>query len=193
MVHCATQRLAEEVLTALEARMAEAGLELHPAKTKIVYCKDRKRRLDYEHTSFTFPGYTFRVRKAPTRDGTSMFAAFLPAVSKEALKKMSAEVRSWRIHLRTTSDLAGLAEWINPVVRGWVTYHGRFYRTGLSTLLKRINTYLVRWARRKFRRLRSFKKAKRWWHGLLQRQPALFAHWAWMDIAPGESHCSVGW
>ena len=67
MVHCATQRQAEEVLTALDARMAEVGLELHPAKTKIVYCKDRKRRLDYEHTSFTFLGYTFRVRKAPTR------------------------------------------------------------------------------------------------------------------------------
>jgi RNA-directed DNA polymerase len=180
VVHCATERQAEEVLAALAARMAEVGLRLHPAKTKIVYCKDRKRRLGYEHTLFTFLEYTFRVRKAPTRDGTSMFAAFLPAVSKDALKRMSEEVRSWRIHLRTTTDLADLAEWINPVVRGWMTYYGRFYRTELDTLLRRINTYLVRWARRKFRRLRSFKKAKRWWHGLLQRQPALFAHWAWM-------------
>ncbi len=180
VVHCATERQAEEVLAALAARMEEVGLRLHPAKTKIVYCKDRKRRLSYEHTSFTFLEYTFRVRKAPARDGTSMFAAFLPAVSKDALKRMSEEVRSWRIHLRTTTDLADLAEWINPVVSGWMTYYGRFYRTELNTLLRRINTYLVRWARRKFRRLRSFKKARRWWHGLLQRQPALFAHWAWM-------------
>ena len=180
VVHCATGRQAEEVLAALAARMEEVGLRLHPAKTKIVYCKDRKRRLSYEHTSFTFLEYTFRVRKAPARDGTSMFAAFLPAVSKDALKRMSEEVRSWRIHLRTTTDLADLAEWINPVVSGWMTYYGRFYRTELNTLLRRINTYLVRWARRKFRRLRSFKKARRWWHGLLQRQPALFAHWAWM-------------
>jgi RNA-directed DNA polymerase len=180
VVHCATERQAEEVLAALAARMEEVGLRLHPAKTKIVYCKDRKRRLGYEHTLFTFLEYTFRVRKAPARDGTSMFAAFLPAVSKDALKRMSEEVRSWRIHLRTTTDLADLAEWINPVVSGWMTYYGRFYRTELNTLLRRINTYLVRWARRKFRRLRSFKKAKRWWHGLLQRQPALFAHWAWM-------------
>jgi RNA-directed DNA polymerase len=180
VVHCATERQAEEVLAALDARMAEVGLQLHPDKTKIVYCKDRKRRLDHEHTSFTFLGYTFRVRKAPTRDGASMFAAFLPAVSKDALKRMSEEVRSWRVHLRTTSDLAELAELINPVVRGWVSYYGRFYRTELNGLLKRINTYLVRWARRKFRRLRSFKKARRWWNGLLQRQPAMFAHWAWM-------------
>ena len=61
-----------------------------------------------------------------------------------------------------------------------MTYYGRFYRTGLHGLLRRINTYLVRWARRKFRRLPAFKRAKRWWYGLLRRQPALFAHWAWM-------------
>ena len=106
--------------------------------------------------------------------------SFLPAVSKDALKRMSEEVRSWRIHLRTATELKDLASWINPVVRGWMTYYGRFYRTMLYTLLKRINTYLVRWARRKFKRLRSFKKAKRWWHELLQRQPGMFTHWAWM-------------
>ena len=161
--------------------MAEVGLELHPEKTKIVYCKDRKRRQPYDGPcKFTFLGYEFRARKAPTGDGTSMFTAFLPAVSKDALKRMSGEVRRWRINLRTTSDIAELAEWMNPVIRGWMSYYGRFYRTELHGLLKRINTYLVRWARRKFKRLRAFKRAKRWWNGLLQRQPALFAHWAWM-------------
>ncbi len=119
------------------------------------HCKDRKRRLGHEHTSFTFLGYTFRARKAPTRDGKSMFAAFLPAVSRDALKKMGGEVRRWRINLRTTTDLAELAEWMNPVIRGWMTYYGKFYRTELDGLLRRINTYLVRWARRKFTRLRS--------------------------------------
>lgn len=180
VVHCATERQARQVLAAIGQRMTEVGLALHPEKTKIVYCKDRKRRLGHEHTSFTFLGYTFRARKAPTRDGKSMFAAFLPAVSRDALKKMGGEVRRWRINLRTTTDLAELAEWMNPVIRGWMTYYGKFYRTELDGLLRRINTYLVRWARRKFTRLKSFKKAKRWWNGLLLRQPALFAHWAWM-------------
>ena len=181
MVHCATERQAREVLAALEARMAVVGLELHPDKTKIVYCKDRNRRQPYGGScKFTFLGYEFRARAAPTRDGTSTFAAFLPAVSKDALKRMSGEVRRWRIHLRTTSDIGELAGWMNPVIRGWITYYGRFYPTELNTLLKRINTYLVRWARRKFRRLRSFKKARRWWNGLLRRQPAMFAHWARM-------------
>ena len=180
VVHCATERQARQVLAAIGQRMTEVGLALHPEKTKIVYCKDRKRRLGHEHTSFTFLGYKFRARKAPTRDGKSMFAAFLPAVSRDALKKMGGEVRRWRINLRTTTDLAELAEWMNPVIRGWMTYYGKFYRTELDGLLRRINTYLVRWARRKFTRLRAFKKAKRWWNGLLLRQPALFAHWTWM-------------
>jgi RNA-directed DNA polymerase len=180
VVHCATERQARQVLAALGRRMAEVGLELHPEKTKIVYCKDRKRRLDHEHTSFTFLGYTFRARKAPTRDGKSMFTAFLPAVSREALKKMGGEVRRWRINLRTTSDIGELARWMNPVIRGWMTYYGKFYRTELDGLLRRINTYLVRWARRKFKRLRAFKRAKRWWNGLMKREPGLFAHWAWM-------------
>jgi RNA-directed DNA polymerase len=182
VVHCATERQANEVLAALEERMAEAGLQLHPDKTRIVFCKDGRRRYaDCAHTSFTFLGYTFRARNAPTRDGTSMFTGFLPAVSKDALKRMSEEVRSWRIHLRTATELKDLASWINPVVRGWMTYYGRYYRTALDGLLRRINAYLMRWAQRKYKRLRPFRKARRWWHGLTARQPGMLAHWAWMN------------
>ena len=75
-------------------------------------------RADCAETSFTFLGYTFRARNAPTRDGTTMFTGFLPAVSKDALKRMSEEVRSWRIHLRAATELQDLADWINPIVRG---------------------------------------------------------------------------
>ena len=180
VVHCSTERQALEVWAALAVRMEEVGLRLHPDKTKIVYCKDRKRRFDYGCTSFTFLGYTFRARKAPARDRKSMFTAFLPAVSKDALTDKGRTVRRWRLHLRTTSDLGELAEWMNPVIRGWMNYYGVFYRTELYPLLRRINTYLMRWARRKFKRLRSFKRFKSWWHGLLEREPELFAHWAWM-------------
>jgi hypothetical protein len=139
-----------------------------------------RRRSDCQCTSFTFLGYTFRARQAPTGDRTSMFSAFVPAVSKDALKKRNEEVRAWRTHPRTATDLNDLAAWINPVVRGWMTYYGRFYRTALNGPLQRINTYLVRWARRKYKRLRTYKKARRWWTGLTARQPPLFAHRAWM-------------
>ncbi len=145
-----------------------------------MYCKDGNRRGRSADTKFTFLGYTFRARGARTRDGKSTFTSFQPAVSREALKRMGGEVRRWRIHLRTTADIAALAEWINPVVRGWMNYYGRFHRSELYRLLQRINTYLVRWARKKFKRLRSFKRAKRWWNELLRRQPGQFAHWAWV-------------
>src|SRR5260370_8134277 len=177
VVNCATERQAREVIAALEQRMAEVGLQLHPDKTRIVYCKDgKRRRRDCAETSFTFLGYTFRARNALNRSGTSMFTGFLPAVSKDALSRMSEEVRSGRIHRRTATELQDLAAWINPIVRGWMTYYGRYYRTALDRLLRRINTYLMRWAQQKNRRLRPFRKALRWWKALTQRQPPLFAH-----------------
>lgn len=153
VVHCATERQARQVWAALSERMESVGLRLHPDKTKLVYCKDRKRRRDYPCASFTFLGYTFRARKSPTIDQKSMFAAFLPAMSGDALKAKGRMVRRWRLNLRTTSDLGELARWMNPIIRGWMNYYGKFYRTEMFALLRRINTYLVRWARRKFKRL----------------------------------------
>src|SRR5487761_1031564 len=178
VVHCATERQAREVLAALEERMAGVGLQLHPDKTRIVFCRDGKRRYaDCENTSFTFLGYTFRARKARKADGSGAHTGFLPAVSKDALKRMSEEVRSWRIHRHSTMELEDIAAWVNPRVRGWIAYYGRYYRTALEPLLRRINSYLVRWARRKYKRLRSFKKVKKWWDGLTTRQPRMFPQW----------------
>jgi len=151
---------------------------LHPVKTRIVYNKDSNRCGSYEHESFTFLGYTFRARSALDRYGV-VFASFLPAVSREALKAMGQRVRGWRVHLKVSSNLADLARWMNPIVRGWMQYYGRFYRTELHPLLKRINTYLMRWARKKYRRLHGFKKAKAWWDAVCDRYPRGFAHWEW--------------
>lgn len=179
VVHCITERQARTVLAAIGDRMAQVGLALHPTKTKIVYCKDGKRRGQYPTTSFTFLGFTFRARAAQDRAG-EMFTSFLPAVSKDALKKMSAEVRSWRLHLRTGHTFAGLARQINPVVRGWMQYYGAFYRTELYSLLRRINYYLMRWVRRKYRKLRTYKRFHKRWKQVTQTWPLLFAHWKWV-------------
>ena len=168
VVHCSSEREARAVLAALTSRMEEVGLRLHPAKTKIVYCKDGRRRGSHEHTSFAFLGYMFRPRGARRADG-KMFTGFQPAVSPEALKKMSQQVRRWRIHTRTRHDLNELAALINPVVAGWMNYYGRFYQSALYPLLRRINAYLVRWARKKYKRLRTFKRARAWWKAVTQR------------------------
>ena len=156
--------------------MSEVRLRLHPDKTRIVYCKDGRRRAQHEHTSFTFLGYAFRARGARSRNGR-IFNGFLPAISPEALKAKGVELRRLRINRRTDLSLDDLARWLNPIVAGWINYYGRFYRTALDPLLKRVNVYLRRWAGRKYKRLRTHKRFSRWWTGLLARQPGLFAHW----------------
>jgi RNA-directed DNA polymerase len=121
VVHCATKRQAEHVLAAIGERMEQVGLRLHPVKTRIVYCKDGQRRGSHEHVSFAFLGFTFHARAARGKDGKK-FTSFLPAVSKDAQAKMSAEVRRWRLHRRTWHTIGSLAREINPTVRGWMQY-----------------------------------------------------------------------
>jgi len=178
VVHCASERQATKVMEAIGDRMEEVGLRLHPTKTRIVYCKDANRRGSYENTSFTFLGFDFRVRAARSKYGVT-FPCFLPAISKAALKKISTEVRRWRIHRRTGHTFAQLARVINPIVRGWMQYYGAFYHSALQPLLRRINAYLVRWIRRKYKRLTGFNKAKHCFQGITQRYPRMFAHWRW--------------
>ena len=180
MVHCKSERQAQMLVQAIRRRMRQVGLSLHPDKTKIVYCRDGQKRSGlHEHMAFTFLGYTFRARGAKDRNG-KIFTSFLPAISKDALKAISAEVRDWRLHMHSTYSLDELARWINPIVRGWMNYYGRFYRSALYPLLKRINAYLVRWARKKYKRLRTFKKSHVWWKAVTKRAPLFFAHWKWV-------------
>ena len=152
-------------------------MELHPEKTKIVYCKDANRRGDYGHTSFDFLGFTFRARKTMWH-GRIHTHGFLPAASRKALKAISRTIRRWMLHLRSDKALEDLAEIANPHIRGWINYFGNFYRTELRPTLKRIDLYVIRWARRKFKRLRRKTKGTRDWFDRLRRaNPTLFAHW----------------
>ena len=179
IVHCKSRAQAEVVLAGIAARMNEVGLRLHPDKTRIVYCKDGKRRGEHEHTSFTFLGFTFRARKARASGG-GYFTSFQPAMSTEALKAKSVELRRMRIHRRTDLTLDDLARWLNPIIAGWMHYYGRYYWTVMDALVQRVNTYLRRWAAKKYKRLQGAKRFDRWWTGLLGRQPTLFVHWRLM-------------
>ena len=176
VVHCVTERQARQVREALTTRLAELGLELHPGKTKIVYCQDSMRRGEHETVTFTFLGYAFRPRQVMGKNG-KIFTSFTPAISPEALTAKGQMVRGWRLHLRTGTSLDELARAINPIVAGWISYYGLFGRKTLNQLLRRVNTYLTRWARRKYKRLRGYKRFHRWWTGLIDREPGLFAHW----------------
>ena len=184
VIHCASEEQARRVRDALAARLAAVGLELHPDKTRIVYCKDDDRRGDHAVTSFTFLGYTFRPRLAKSKHGKH-FVSFLPAVSRDAITAMGREIRSWHIARRSDKSLGDLARMFNSIVQGWINYYGRFYTSMLYPLLRRINDHLVRWAMRKYKRLRRReKRAGELLAEASRRSPQLFAHWRF-GLKPG--------
>jgi RNA-directed DNA polymerase len=180
VVHCRTQARARQVLAALERRMDEVGLRLHPEKTKIVYCRDGRRRGPWDGpVAFDFLGFTFRARSMQSKHG-KRFTGYGPAISKTAMARLSAQVRSWRLHRQVNRTEADIARRINPVIRGWMGYYGRFRRSALYPLLARINYYLVRWLRSKHKRLRPLKAATAAWQRAVAQRPQYFAHWAWV-------------
>jgi RNA-directed DNA polymerase len=177
VVHCASEQQARHVRDAIAGRLAEVGLELHPDKTRIIYCQDDDRRGDHEVTSFVFLGYEFRPRLAKNKYGKH-FVSFLPAVSRQAMKAMGAEIRSWHWAKRSDKSLGDLALMFNSVVQGWINYYGRFYRSRLVSFLRRLNRHLMRWACRKYKRLkRRERRAMAWLAEVARRSPRLFAHW----------------
>jgi RNA-directed DNA polymerase len=175
--HCRSEAQARSLREALEARLAECKLELHPQKTKIVYCKDANRRGGYPRRRFDFLGYTFRPRRSKNREG-KLFVSFAPAVSDKAAKAMRQRMRGWRLHHRVDLGLDDISQWVRPVVQGWVRYYARFYPSALHGALRTLDHFLVRWAQRKYKQLRGHtKRAWDWLKRIRASQPSLFAHW----------------
>jgi RNA-directed DNA polymerase len=178
IVHCRSEKQARFVLDAIRARLAECGLELHPTKTKIVYCKDDDRRGMYESIKFDFLGYSFHPRRAKNRWG-KFFVNFLPAISAKAAKRIRQTIRDWRMaSTRNNQRLEDLARFTNPVVRGWLNYYGRFYRSKCIQVLRHFNEALGQWVRWKFKRFKRRERASMHWLGrIARRDPKLFVLW----------------
>jgi RNA-directed DNA polymerase len=176
--HCKTEAEAQALLVELKQRFTECKLELHPDKTKIVYCKDGSRKSDYPDTKFKFLGYEFRRRKVKNSHTNGIFASFTPAVCPEAKKEMCTKIRELDIRNRTDLSLKDIANWVNPILLGWLNYYGKYSRSALYPVLKSFNLTLVSWARRKYKRLQRHKiKASIFIRDVSQKQPNLFAHW----------------
>lgn len=177
VVHCRSQEQATEVMQAIASRLAECGLTMHPEKSKIVYCKDSNRTQAHPNVTFTFLGFTFRPRKALSRQGRR-FTSFLPGVSTAAVKRMRHTVRGWRLPRQTPKTLAELAEQCNPTVRGWWNYYGAFYPTALREFLRFLDRKLERWAQRKYKSLRRHKRRSgEWLSKMKNAYPRMFEHW----------------
>ena len=178
LVHCRSEQEAEALKAELQARLGECGLEMHPTKTKIVYCKDSNRKGDYPNVSFDFLGYCFRPRRAENARTKQVFCNFLPAISQSALASMRATVRDLDIRRQTHVSMADIAQQLNPLLRGWIEYYGRYMPSALGPFLQYVNQTLQAWAMRKFRSLKGRKtKARLFLMRLARDCPGLFAHW----------------
>ena len=177
VVHCSSEQQALSVKRLLAERFAACGLELHPEKTRIVYCKDSNRPAEYPHVQFTFLGFTFRPRRAVSRAG-KRFVSFLPGASREALKRMRQQIHSWHLPRRTSGTLQEFSTILGPALTGWWNYYSSFYPTALRPVFRHFDLTLARWARRKYKRLRRHEaRSHRWLAAIARREPNLFVHW----------------
>jgi RNA-directed DNA polymerase len=183
LCHCDSENQARELKEMLERRFADCGLELHPTKTKIVYCKDDDRRGNYPNEKFDFLGYAFRPRRSKNRWG-KFFVNFSPGASMTATKAIRERIRHWQLGCRVDRWIDDLARMFNPVIRGWLNYYGRYYKSALYPTLRYLDRCLARWAMAKYKRLRRHRRrATHWVHSVTLRDPALFAHWPMLHRA----------
>ena len=184
LLHCKSYNQAQMLHKAIKDRFNECGLELHPDKTKIVYCRDGNRKLKHDNTNFNFLGFHFKSRSAKNERTGVLFQSFQPAIGTDTLKEMRKTIkRKWRLGLTVHKSLQELAKDFNPVIRGWLNYYGKFYASALAPLAYYINCKLIKWAMRKYLKLKRHKKrAVKWLEKVYRSSPTLFAHWEMFPV-----------
>ena len=184
IAHCNSEAEANSLKEAIKQRLLDCKLELHPEKTKVVYCKDDDRRDRHEHEKFDFLGYTFRARRSKNRYGKH-FINFTPAVSNKAAKAMRQKMRTWRIQLRSDKSIEDLGHMFYSIINGWINYYGRYYKSALYPVFQHLNRLIVWWAMRKYKKLRGHqRKATHWLGKIAKREKFRFPHWRRLGVLP---------
>jgi RNA-directed DNA polymerase len=177
--HCRSLEEAQNLQTCVKERMEQCGLKLNEEKTRIVYCKNSRNKEEYEHISFDFLGYTFRPRKSVNKRG-ERFTGFLPGISLKAKNRIRTAIRGWRLRRNISLRLDDIARRINPVIRGWITYYGKFYPSTLKSFLQEVNFCIARWVSNKYKRFKGKpKQAHYWLRKISDRNKELFYHWSY--------------
>lgn len=180
VVHCKTKEEALYIKECLGKRFAECKFELHPTKTRIVYCKDKDRTRNEDLTEFDFLGYTFKAVHIMCKDGKMRYN-FIASVSKASAKTFRDKVKALEIHKRTGCKINMIAELLNPMLRGWTNYFGKFNPSAMKYTLQCVERRLVKWAMCKYKNFRGHRRrAEKWLSSVRKREPRLFAHWSYM-------------
>ena len=175
--HCHSLKQAEYMQAMIQQRLAECKLQLNEKKTKIVYCKSSNQKDNHSEVAFDFLGFTFQPRESVDKQG-NRFTGFLPAISRKSMKRINEKICSWNLTGLTNQTLEYIASEINPVVRGWMTYYGKFYPTRLKWFMQTLNGRLTRWVIRKFEKYKNrFILAQKWLARIAEKDGLFFYHW----------------
>ena len=178
MVNCKSQKHAEQTLNTIKNRMGQIGLELHPQKTKKVYCKDYRRKEKYHNVKFDFLGYSFQPRTSTSKKRRGLFLGFDCGISISSRKRIADKLGELKVHRMTSNSIVGIAKILNPMIREWINYYGKFRKSMLHSVFKLLNNRLVIWARKRYKRYKtSIKGAYRWFSRVKEQFPNLFYHW----------------
>jgi len=178
IIHCKSKAHAEWLLVKTRERMADCGLELHPGKTKLVYCRDYRRRGNYPVVKFDFLGYSFQPRTTKSKRTGKLFLGYDCAISISSKKRIADKMEELNIVGLTFKSIVGVAQFLNPYIRGWVNYYGKFRKYEMNSIFQLLRKRLVRWARRRYKRYKtSVNRAYKWLETVRKQFPALFYHW----------------
>ena len=178
IIHCRSQVEAEQTLKALDERMKACGLELHPEKTKLVYCRDYRRQDTYETVKFDFLGYSFQPRSTKSKQTGKLFLGFDCAISISSKKRINDKLEELEIDRLNFKSIVGVSLYLEPFIRGWINYYGKFRITELSHVFQLLRQRIVWWARKRYKRYKtSLNRAYDWLARIRKQFPNLFYHW----------------
>jgi hypothetical protein len=155
IIHCKSNAHAEQILNAVHQRMETVGLELHPQKTKIVYCRDYRRKGKHRTVKFDFLGYSFQPRSAYSKKLRKMFIGYDCAISINSRKRIADKLEALNVNKLNFKTIGGVAQYLNPMIRGWVHYYGKFKMYELTKVFLLLSKRLVWWARRRYKRYKT--------------------------------------
>jgi group II intron reverse transcriptase/maturase len=179
IVHCVSQKQAEYILNRIRERLGQCKLELNEEKTSIVYCKHEGRNENYPKVTFDFLGYRFRPMTSYNRRTKQKFLGFNASISMKSQVKIVEQVKEKGSRINCCKNIEDVAKVLNPSIRGWLNYYGYIGKRNMSKVFLVINRRLVRWLRKKYKRLKKcWKQSFNLLEEIRQKNPTLFAHWA---------------
>jgi group II intron reverse transcriptase/maturase len=178
IIHCESKLQADFLLSKIKARMESIGLSLHPKKTQIVYCSDQRRRLKYSKIKFDFLGYSFQPRVTSSRKTKGLFVSFDCAISIKSKKRIADRLGELKVERLRFKSVVGIAQYLNPMIRGWINYYGKFRRSNMHPVFRLLHQRIIRWLRYRFKRYKtSIRRAYAWLKRVQEQYPSLFYHW----------------